>query len=167
MTIATLDPAAIHLGPPPVAVDASLARLFAYWRQIRGQRPVPLRRDFDPLDIPYMLGRVMLIELRQEPGRHYFIRVHGTLIAWRLGYELTGKPLDRLPAPYRGIMAVRFDAAIESGMPHHTTMDLSDETRALRCETLVLPLSRDGSAIDMLLAGIHFLTPDPGPEWGG
>ncbi|MGH7072699.1 MAG: PAS domain-containing protein, partial [Stellaceae bacterium] len=142
--------------PPPFSVtEPALARLFDHWRAILHGGPVPLRRDFDPLDLPYILGRIMLVELRQSP-RHWFVRVHGTEIARRIGVELTGRALDGLPPEFREPAVARFDIVARTGLPHRTATQMISDHRRLRYEALILPLSRDGGAIDMLLCGINF-----------
>jgi len=146
--------------PPPFRViDPDLARLFAYWRAIGHGRTVPLRRDFDPVDIPYVLGYVVLVDVREAP-RRYFVRVHGTEIARRVGYELTGKTIDHLPDQSRDALRAIFEAVARTGLPHRTEADITVPPRRLYYETLVLPLSRQGGVTDMLLSATHFFTPE-------
>ena len=54
-----------------------LRRLLAYWQRIRANNPVPPRSRFDPVDIPYILPRVVLVEVQDKSGDFYF-RVIGT-----------------------------------------------------------------------------------------
>ena len=42
--------------------DARLQRLHAYWTERKGDRRMPARRDIDPLDFPYLLGNIMLLD---------------------------------------------------------------------------------------------------------
>jgi hypothetical protein len=167
MTIEILERPITSFEPPPFTIaDAALRRLFAYWREICGDRPMPLRRDFDPIDIPYILGRVILVERLEAPPR-WFVRVHGTEIARRIGHELTGKTLDRLPPEHREPATRRFDIVARTGLPHRTVTQIASDHRRLRYEALVLPMSRNGDAVDMLLSGIHFLKPDEAATPGG
>lgn len=163
MMIETLTRPAVRFEPPPfILADPDLVRLVDYWHAIRHGRPVPLRRDFDPIDIPFILGRVILAERRESP-RCWFVRVHGTEIARRIGYELTGKTLNHLPTEYRADAVARFEEVSRTGLPHRTVTELTRDNRTLRYEAVLLPMSRDGSAIDMLLSGVHFFSGEENP----
>src|SRR3546814_12117958 len=56
--------------PPPKAgrlkllCDPELLRLLDYWRAKRRGRPMPSRKDIDPTEIPWALGRVRSEERR-------------------------------------------------------------------------------------------------------
>ena len=84
--------------------DARLRRLYEYWLAKKGQRRFPSRRDIDPVDFPYVLGHVILFDVMRDPLR-FRVRVHGTEMVAKAGYDLTGKFLDALPItdyrPYR------------------------------------------------------------------
>jgi hypothetical protein len=159
MTIDTLSrPVTCLEAAPFTLADPELTRLYDYWRGIRHGRPVPLRRDFDPVDIPYLLGNVMLVEVLDRP-RRYFVRVHGTEIARRVGFELSRRMLDDLPVPeYRDPAIAHFERVARTGLPHRAMNEMVADHHVLRFEAVLLPLSRDGARSDMLLAGLHFLT---------
>src|SRR5215471_13459596 len=78
--------------------EPRLKRLFAYWCAAKRGRRMPARRDLDPLDFPYALGYVMLVDVLREPLR-FRVRLHGTEITRRVFYDLTGKLLDDIPDP--------------------------------------------------------------------
>src|SRR4051794_34289618 len=48
---------------------ARLQRLHPYWTERKGDRRMPARRDIDPLDFPYLLGNIMLLDVVGEPPR--------------------------------------------------------------------------------------------------
>src|SRR5579885_2176177 len=52
--------------------DQRLVRLYRYWDAKRQGRPYPARRDIDPLDFPYVLGQMMLIDVAYDPLRFRF-----------------------------------------------------------------------------------------------
>ena len=76
--------------------DTRLRRLYDYWLEKKGQRHLPSRRDIDPVEFAYVLGHVILVEVLREPLR-FRVRVHGTEMVAKAGYDLTGKFLDDHP----------------------------------------------------------------------
>ena len=42
--------------------DPVLIKLLAYWQELRGERPAPMRRDLDPAEMSYGLDRIALVE---------------------------------------------------------------------------------------------------------
>jgi hypothetical protein len=150
-TLSLFEPAPFALASP------ELDRLYRYWREKRGPYPMPLRADIDPLEIPYMLGHLMLVDIH-GPGR-YFVRLHGTEMARRVGYDLTGKMLDALPVPhYRNLALGHFDEVASTGVPHRSLTDRVIDDRLLRYEAAILPLSHRGAVANKLLIGMRYLS---------
>jgi len=148
MTIPTQD--------PPKLVDQSLQRLYDYWIEKRGDRSMPSRADLDPLDMGYMLGHLILIDVLRDPMR-FRIRLHGTELARRAGYDLTGKMLDELPiTEFRTLAVTSFTKVAETGQIHHAQRDRVLDNRRYAYETLMLPLSNDGQTVNMLLVGLRY-----------
>lgn len=144
-----------NAGPSDI-VDPLLRCLYDYWNSKRRGRTMPSRADIDPLDLSFMLGQMLLIDVLREPLR-FRIRVHGTELARRAGYELTGKMLDELPLPeYRALAARSLATAVDTRAPFRSLRDRTIDGRSLRYEGLVLPLSRDDREIDMLLVGMRY-----------
>src|SRR3954463_522446 len=77
--------------------DPRLQRFYAYWLRLRDARRFPARRDIDPMDFSYLLGNIMLVDVLRDPLR-FRVRLHGTEMAERARFDLTGKWLDELPA---------------------------------------------------------------------
>src|SRR5277367_2064987 len=73
--------------------DPKLRRFHDYWQGKCGGRRMPARRDIDPLEFPYMLGNLMLIDVLADPQR-FRVRLHGANIVARMNYDMTGKQLD-------------------------------------------------------------------------
>ena len=137
--------------------DPGLARLFAYWEKKRGTRAFPARADIDPLDFAYLLGNIILVDIRYEPLR-FRIRLFGSNLADRLNYDMTGRDLDEHPsAEFRATIAQEWQKTVESRQITHTMIDRWMDERRVRYESLRLPLSSDGRIIDMLLVAIVHL----------
>jgi hypothetical protein len=97
--------------------DSRLCRLYYYWRARKGDRRFPARSDIDPLDFGYVLGNVILFDVMRNPLR-FRVRVHGTEMVRRAGYDLTGKFLDDLPiTDYRRYVRERCEGLVHDGEP--------------------------------------------------
>ena len=136
--------------------DSRLRRLYEYWLAKKGRRRFPARRDIDPVDFTYMLGHVLLLDVLRDPLRFRF-RVHGTAIAMRVGYDLTGKLLDEIPeADYRRYAVERCTKLVASGEPTLVRQNRTIDGRNRHYEALWLPFSEDGEQVTMLLCGLIY-----------
>jgi hypothetical protein len=135
-----------------------LKRLYSDWKDSCRGRPLPSRSDFDVLEFRYVVGKLSLVDVTYNPLRFRF-RLHATGVAQRVGYELTGKDLDELPAPAaREIARQHFVAVVEQRTPIVQMRERQVVDASLKqCEVLMLPLSRDGEAVDMIMSAIVWL----------
>jgi len=150
----------LDLSPAPGGLtgftEPHLHRLYEYWRRRRGTRRFPARSDIDPLDFSYILGNIMLIEVLRNPLR-FRMRVHGSRMTQRAGYDLTGKFLDELPiADYRNYVIERCKGLTEAGEPALVHHDRVLDGRRRRYEALWLPLSENGVDVTMLMAALVY-----------
>ncbi|HUA54026.1 MAG TPA: PAS domain-containing protein [Candidatus Sulfotelmatobacter sp.] len=140
-----------------LANDA-LRRLYADWRaRLRG-RLMPARRDFDILDLKYIVGDLQLLQVERDPLRFRF-RVHATNATARIGFDLTGRTVDDYPDPeYRAMVHNLYAGVVEARRPRRV-MQASYELPSviLRWEGVILPLSDDGETVNMLMVGLHLL----------
>ena len=131
-----------------------LQRLYAYWSAKRGGRKMPSRADIDVLDLRYVLGNLMLVEVIGAPPR-FRIRVHGNNLSERAGYELTGKMLDELPQnEFRKGVGEKWTEVAATGEPMHCDDDMRIKGRPYRYESIILPLSADGETVNMELVAV-------------
>ena len=152
--------------------DERIRRFFRYWLDKRGERRYPARASLDPVDFPYVLGDVVVIEAeRSRAGSPwpwtFRYRLVGTKIVERDGYDLTRKTLDDLPEPqYRERIRATWIAVCETGIPAHHVRELLLDRRLRRYEVLVLPLASNGEDIDMLISAQSQLAsrPEPVPD---
>jgi hypothetical protein len=137
--------------------DTRLRRLYEYWLAKKGQRRFPSRKDIDPVDFPYVLGHVMLVDVVRDPLR-FRVRVHGTDMVAKAGYDLTGKFLDDHPiSDYRHYVMERCEGLVRDGEPLLVWHDRSLDGKRRRYEALWLPLSDDGQQVTMLLAAMIYV----------
>jgi len=136
--------------------EPRLRRLYSYWLERTGSRRFPARRDIDPLDIPYILPHLMLVDVLRHPLR-FSVRVHGTERARRAGYDLTGKPLDGIPNPeYRSYAIERCKGLVETKEPTLVHYARELDGRYYRYEALWLPLSEDGKRVSQLISALLY-----------
>jgi len=134
-----------------------LRRFFQYYLEKRGNRAFPARADIDPVDFPYALGDITLVNVHYDPLNFSF-RLDGSRHVERFGFDLTGRSLDEFPFPeMRQAIFESYKDVIDHREPRRYFRDLESAGRWFRYETLLLPLSRDEKTIDIIVSVISFL----------
>ena len=134
-----------------------LQRLYEYWLAKRGDRAFPARADIDPIEMRFVIGNLILVDVVEGSPLGFRIRLHGTNLAQHVGYELTGKTLDEIPYPeFRDVARESFTRVVRSGQPLRAVRDRVMDEQVHRYETIILPLSGDGERVDMLLCGLIY-----------
>jgi hypothetical protein len=132
-----------------------LKRMVAFWDEKRGVRDWPLRGDFDPLEFWFAIGYVSLIDVSPSTGsasRRYFFRLDGTRQVELFGVDFTGKYLDQVyDAAGLKIAEQSYGAAVEQGEPQYHVRQVEFHGRPIQYEIVILPLSRTGERVDMLM----------------
>ena len=152
------DPLGTTEHDEPLA-SALLLRLRDYWETARGDRPMPARRDLDPVEIPRLLSNLLLIEVHHDGpdgAPRFRYRLIGTAITRLVGREATGRWIDeslygeRLPrvlAAYRRVVETRAPLALR----RQAEIIAQDWIFG---EFLLLPLGETDDRVDMILAGM-------------
>jgi hypothetical protein len=102
-----------------------------------------------------------VIEVR--PGttprsRRYFFRLDGTRQVELFGIDFTGKHLDEVyDSEGLKVAEQSYGAAVEQGEPQYHVREVEFHGRPIQYEIIILPLSRTGERVDMLMTVI---TPD-------
>ena len=142
-----------------------LMKLFDYWNNLRNGRLMPARSDVNPVDLVFMLGWILLIEIYPDPtGNQPFL----------FRYRLSGAELDRISRcslqghwanelsdnfqRYATIHA--FQEAAKTAAPNFYRVNLKRRgEKYLVYERMTLPLSVDDpNKPGMLLVGIQGVT---------
>jgi len=140
----------------------SLRQLFDYWNEQRGTRAMPSRADIDPLDMRYVIGNVILVDVLDGDPPQFRIRLHGTNLSERVRFDLTGKMLDEMPQPeFRELTRQSFTRVWRTREPLHAHRDRVLDNRRRAYETIILPLSSDGERVDRILCGLFYDHLDP------
>jgi hypothetical protein len=138
-------------------VHPRLQRLYQYWADKRGERSMPSRADLDPLDMRFVIGNVILVDVIDGEALQFRIRLHGTNLSEHVHFDLTGKMLDEMPqAEFRELTRQSFTKVATTKQPLRAQRDRVLDNRLRRYETIILPLSGDGDRVDMLLCGLFY-----------
>lgn len=125
-----------------------------YWKGKKGDRVAPARADIDPVDIPRLLPRIMLVDVeRTDSGEAEFrYRLSGTGIRSVHGYDATGlRPRDLTPEAYGKLIHAHYRAAVEARQPLAHVIVMITNKKQRSYARLILPLSEDGETINMLM----------------
>jgi hypothetical protein len=135
-----------------------LRQLYEYWDQRRGTREFPGRPDIDPIDMRFALGHISLVDVLYEPMRFRY-RLHGSIIAARLGIDMTGKFVDEIPEPgRRGFVAENFRVVVVTRQPLLRSGERVMDEQAWNFDSMILPLGLADGVIDMLLLCVEYHT---------
>lgn len=145
----------------PVAPDRirskSLRNLLNYWdSKVRQLERLPSRADLQPDEMVPFLPFVALINVQAGQPRFQF-RLVGTGIVGAMGRETTNRNVDEaLFGANAPNVETFFGMPLDNRGPAYATgqYTVAPSGRTLAFETLLLPLSSDGTAIDMLLGGL-------------
>jgi hypothetical protein len=141
-------------GSEQLPESGDLKRLLKYWQERCGAREFPRRADVDPIDLKFMLDRIALTEVHEDP-RRYRLRVVGSYWHRLLGFEATGIWMHDWPhANQRKLTEDFYAQLVEGRQPRFATRDVIVDDQLLHYEIMLLPLSEDGSRISMIMTGI-------------
>jgi hypothetical protein len=148
---------------PPIADFAldfrsdALRQLHQYWVSKLDGRPMPRRADIEPTEIPRLLQHIALVDVEAEPLRFYF-RLIGTHITQAVDRDCTGCYFEEV---YQGQilkdMVRLYSVAVHAKNPaRHMSRAIYAGKDYRHYESVHLPLSEDGEAVNMILAGLEF-----------
>lgn len=134
-----------------------LHRLYDYWEARCRGGLLPGRRDIDPLDLGFILGNLVLVDVLRDPLRFRY-RLNGSNLeaAFRL-YGLTGTWVHEHPDPgFRARALEVYGGIASTGRPASNSWNTVLDGRSRFYDSLLLPLAADGRTVDMVLVGIWF-----------
>ena len=138
-------------------------RLHDYLAKKAPPGKLPGRQHVDPLDLPDLLPRIMLMDVVRDAGdrRRYRIRLMGSDVAALQGEDGTGKFIEEVVTGGPEIIAA-YDEIVQSRQPQYRHGHVMAVGRDfISYERIAFPLASDGENIDMLLF-IFVTQPAPG-----
>jgi len=80
--------------------DHPVCAFSRHWRDLTGERTLPLRSQFDPVAVPKLLPYIVIAEVERGPDRRrYRNRLVGTRIVEMVGFDPTGLTMEDFIAP--------------------------------------------------------------------
>lgn len=146
----------------PERLPKILWQLLSYWNKIKGDRLIPSRRDFDPVDIPRLLPHVILVEVVRNELDQAFedfkFRLIGTHVEERMRDRYTGRKLSEIEGKGPGSEVWETYCAVKKekkpmaiSLNYIGPMENIKESREI-----FLPLSSRNSQVDFILVGLLF-----------
>ena len=140
-------------------LSPEVVELLDYWTGRCGETSIPSRADFDPMDLPHLLPRLILVDVMREPEDFRF-RLVGSFF-----YDHSRKPLtgmrfsDLYGSPERSTLWSNYRSVAQTGRPFYGEVPyVGPSQRTKRVLHLLLPLSRNGKEVDMVLGIADFRT---------
>lgn len=125
-----------------------------YWESRKKGRLAPRRADIDPVDMPQLLPRVMLVDVEPSSGGEvdFRYRLSGTGIRGVHGFDATGlTPRELTPPIYGQLIHQHYRAAVEARRPLAHVVVMITNRKQRSYARIILPLSEDGETINMLM----------------
>ena len=134
-----------------------LVRLYDHWEAKRGGRLMPSRADMDPVELPFVLGHLLLMDVIGPKPWRFRYRLVGSHLTHRAGRDLTGRFVDELSeADYRDSVLAWHGWVVENRVPRWGTTKRVIGSKWLEYELLTLPLAKKGGDVDMTLTGLYY-----------
>jgi len=136
--------------------NPALRLLVAYWFDTCSGRPMPARRDINPIEIPSALAQIWLCDYLPDSGRFRY-RLAGEEINDFWGFNLSGKYLDEIvPAERLASVTKKYRMALElpAIVYDRACLSLTEEI-SRNGERIILPLSDDGRTMNALLGATY------------
>ena len=131
-----------------------LVGLFGYWEQKRAGRRMPSRDDIDPLDIRDCMPTIIICEIEPEPLRFRY-RLIGTRLTELVHRDVTGKYIDEsLYGDNVEVVEGPFLEAYQTRAPVAVRGRLKWDNVERQVAALALPLSNDGSTVNMVMFAV-------------
>jgi len=139
---------------PDSIAHPALRGLYDHWRSLPATGGVPAWRAFDPVAVVPCIGWLLVADITREPfGVRY--RLVGERLTALYGRELTGCDLASLYLPdFRARVLEAYLAVATDGAPRYELLTFYDLPGKYDYHRLMLPFTRSGEAVDIVMVGI-------------
>lgn len=151
-----LSPFDLFVDPLLNLQDSRLRALLSYWTGKRAGRSMPTRLDVSPAEIVSHLPTVFLIDIAKPAvqPRDFQVRLMGTALNDMFEADYTGKTLDEGMSPPAATMLAKvlgIVCQLHRPLRLHGMLPYRPGRETLEIEALFLPLSVDGSEVQMAM----------------
>ncbi len=145
--------------PSPQSFESEkLRRLNAHWREL-AKNGLPVRADFYPENVSYMLRNLALIDLCRESGGLRY-RLYGTALAERYERDLTGTEVSESAETLARFFGAAFRAVLRERHPLYTRHLPPMDSSVNDCQRLILPFGDgNGEARHLLIGHLPYRSP--------
>lgn len=151
-------PPVVELAAPE---DSSLCELLAYWQSAhRADSRLPGRADIDPTAMPHLLASLFLVDVEAEADAEaiYRIRLMGSMHERLYGRSFTGDTVEQAMGDGARYFRCNFDKVRQRRAPlsYRGKLVWWADREWIDFESIQMPLSADGTRIDMILGAAVF-----------
>lgn len=150
---------------PVEATDPRFRQFYDYWLSCAPPGRLPGRQHIDPVDVPQLLPSLMLYDIVQEGANLRFrVRIAGEMLVTILGLNPAGRFIDEfvIEAKRTDVNAA-FTLVARDRTAHYWENQLwTAGLDYIRMQRLALPLARNGTQTDMIIA-CHVRAPVDAP----
>ncbi len=142
-----------NFGFKPEDLSEEQAALLDYWKRIKGERLMPKRDDFDPIDLPKVIPFLSLEDVLYDPIRFRVRLVGGETSSAR---NSKGKFLDEFEGTEEIIAMLK--QMLERKAPYYYVSAINWDERSYKTySSLIVPFSEDGERVTLAMACHHTL----------
>ena len=138
--------------------------LYDYWVAKKRDRAMPSRADIDPAEIKKLLPHLLLTDV-VDGGKRFRYRLVGTSVSETFGGGISGRYVDEvMTGTYLEFIEGIYRDIVQQRKPIYSESTYkTGPTVGMRAQRLSLPLSSDGSSVDMVvsLQTMSFASPVP------
>lgn len=132
--------------------SARLRALLRYWSEKAAGRAMPFRHDIEPTEIPRLLPIALLADVTHAGVR---MRLLGSETTAAYGKETRGAEIAEIQfGDFTVPWLEAFFRVIQSGEPACAAGTYQRGNELCRIETVLLPLTHDGSSISQIFGGL-------------
>ena len=136
----------------PENADPEMRWMVDYWVSKRGERPIPLRSDIDPLEFYRYWPTIYLLE--GTTLEKLYVKVAGTAYRSLYGYEVTGRRIiDIIPQRLAPQVIGDYSTCLEKGIPAYRegSMTWRERNAPVSYNRLLLPFGRSEQEVVYIL----------------
>jgi hypothetical protein len=122
---------------------------------------MPSRAEIDPVDFPWALGNVCLLDVETNPLQLRF-RLVGTRLVRLYEVDLTGRTVEDIRlADLRDIVRTHLQEVVETAKPNLYCVSIANNGGPQTYVRLALPLRGTHGEVAMILMAIDMVGPPP------